>query len=51
MKAKIEATETEEDYGEEEVNFVGIKNYNESFVKLIFGSIDFNAYAYVPYVE
>lgn len=49
LKAKLEATETEDDYGEEEVNFVNIKNYNDSFIKLIFGSIDFNAYAYVPY--
>ncbi len=51
LKAKIEATETEDDYGEEEVNFINIKEYNNSFVKLIFGSIDFNAYAYVPFVE
>lgn len=51
LKAKIQATETEEDYGEEEVNFVKIKSYNDSFVKLIFGSIDFNAYAYVPFNE
>ena len=51
LKAKIEATETEDDYGEEEVNFVNIKNYNDSFVRLIFGSIDFNAYAYVPFVK
>lgn len=51
LKAKIEATETEEDYGEKEVNFVKVNNYNNSFVKLIFGSIDFNAYAYVPFIE
>ena len=49
--AKIEATETEDDYGEEEVNFVNLKNYNDSFVKIIFGSIDFNAYACVPFAE
>lgn len=51
LLAKIEATETEDDYGEEEVNFVKIKDYNNSFVKLIFGSIDFNAYAYIPFQE
>lgn len=51
LKAKVEATETENDYGEEEVNFVRIKDYNDSFVKLIFGSIDFNAYSYIPFVE
>ena len=51
LMAKIEANETEEDYGEEEVNFVKIKDYNDAFVKLIFGSIDFNAYAYIPFSE
>jgi hypothetical protein len=51
LKAKIEANETEEDYGEDEVNFVKVKDYNDSFVKLIFGSIDFNAYAYIPFIE
>lgn len=49
LKAKIEATETNDDYNEEDVNFVKVKDYNDSFVKLIFGSIDFNAYAYVPF--
>ena len=51
LKTKIEATETDDDYNEDEVNFVKIKNYNDSFVKLIFGSIDFNAYAYIPFIE
>lgn len=51
LKAKIEAVETENDYGEEEVSFVKIKEYNDSFVKLIFGSIDFNAYAFIPFTE
>lgn len=51
LKAKIEAHETEEDYGEDEVNFVKVQNYNDSFMKLIFGSIDFNAYAFVPFSE
>ena len=51
LKAKIEAHETEQDYGEDEVNFVKVQNYNDSFMKLIFGSIDFNAYAFVPFSE
>lgn len=51
LKVKIEVTETQDDYGEEEVNFVNIKEYNNSFIKLIYGSIDFNAYAYVPFTE
>ena len=51
LQGKVEATETENDYEEEEVNFAKIQNYNHSFIKLIYGSIDFNAYAYIPYQE
>ena len=51
LKAKIEATETDNDFDEDEVNFAEIQEYNDSFVRLIFGSIDFNAYAYLPIVE
>ena len=51
LKGKVEATETNDDYGEAEVDFAKISGYQGSFVKLIFGSIDFNAYAYIPYVE
>lgn len=50
-KGKVEVIETEDDYGEEMLDFAKIIPYNESFVKLIFGSIDFNAYAFVPFVE
>ena len=51
FKGKIEAVETDNDFGEEELDFAKILPYNESFVKIIFGSIDFNAYAFVPYAE
>lgn len=50
-KAKIEAYETDNDYGEEEVSFVKVQNYNDSFVRLIYGSIEFNAYVYIPFIE
>ena len=49
--AKVEATETEDDYGEEKVDFAEIKGYNNSHVKLVFGSIDFNAFVYIPFIE
>lgn len=51
FKGKVEAVETDEDYGEEELNFAKILPHNESFMKIIFGSIDFNAYAFIPYAE
>ena len=51
LKGKVEAYETDDDFGEQEVNFAKITGYSNSFVKLIFGSINFNAYAYIPYSE
>ena len=51
FKGKIEVVETEDDYGEKELDFVKILPYNDAFVRLIFGSIDFNAYAFLPYLE
>ena len=49
MKAKIEMTETQDDYGKDVIDFVEILPYNNSFIKLIFGSVEFNAYALIPY--
>ena len=49
FKGKIEATETNEDYCEKSIDFVRLLPYTESYVKIIFGSIDFNAYAFIPY--
>lgn len=49
--ARVEAQETEEDFNEENVDFANVKFYNDSFVKIIFGSVDFNAFAYVPYIN
>lgn len=51
FKGKIEAYETDDDFGEETVDFARMIPYNGSFVKFIFGAIDFNVYAYVPYVS
>ena len=51
LKGKLEVVETDNDFNEEELNFVKIIPYNDFFVKLIYGSIDFNAYAYIPFVE
>ena len=49
--ATIEVHETDDDYGQNELDFAEILPYNESFVKLIFGSIDFNAYTFLPFSE
>ena len=51
FKGKIEVTETEDDFDEPTLNFAKVLPCNESFIKIIFGSLDFNAYVYVPYVN
>ena len=49
LMGRLEVVETDDDFGEEHLNFAKIIPYNESFIKLIFGSIDFNGYALIPY--
>jgi len=44
---KIKATETNNDFDEAGINFIKVLPYNEKRVRIIFGSLDFNAYAYV----
>ncbi len=47
LLANIKATETNSDFNEEEINFVKLLPENDSQVKIIYGSVDFNAYALV----
>lgn len=51
FKGKIRACETNDDFGEDEIDFAKLLPYNESFVKIIFGSLDLNAYAYIRYLD
>ena len=51
LKGTLQAIETTDDYQKETIDFADLLPFNESFVKLIFGSLDFNAYAYVQYLE
>ena len=51
LKGKIDAVETEDDYNEDEVDFAKLIPGPEGFVKLIYGSVKFNAYAIIPYFE
>lgn len=45
--AKIPAEETEDDYGEETINFVKLIPHGDYHVEIIYGGIDFNAYSII----
>lgn len=47
MLASLEAVETNEDFGEEEINFVRLIDNGDEQAKIIYGSVDFNAYVVV----
>ena len=51
LKAKIKARETNDDFNEEYIQFVRLLPFNENHMKIIFGSIAFNAVAYITFVE
>ena len=47
LVAKVPATETQSDFGEQTINFVRLIPYNEKKVQIIYGSMDLNAYTYI----
>ena len=49
--AKFPAYETTEDFDEEEILFARLIFETENRAKLIYGSLDFNAYAYLRYLH
>lgn len=47
LVAHVSATETNDDFNEPNMNFVKLIPYNSQKVKVIYGSIDFNAYTFI----
>ena len=51
LKGKVKAAETQSDYDSDVIDFVKLIPYNDDYIKVVFGSLDFNAYAYIRYIE
>ena len=51
LKSKIKVKETEDDFNEKELNFIKFVPYDNERIMLIYGCIDFNAYAFLNYTE
>ncbi|MBR1374232.1 hypothetical protein IJ750_05565 [bacterium] len=47
LKGKIKAYETSYDSDSDTIDFVKYEPYNDSYIRIIFGSLDFNAYTYL----
>lgn len=45
--AKIPAEETEDDFDEDEINFVKLNPHGDYHVEILFGGLDFNAFAII----
>ncbi len=51
LKAKLKARETNDDFDEETITFAKVLPCNDHQMKIIFGSVDFNAFVYITFVE
>lgn len=47
VMAKIPAEETNDDYGEDAINFVKLVPHGDYHVEVIYGGVDFNAYSII----
>lgn len=51
LKAKIKARETKDDFEQDYIKFAKILPCNDHQMKIIFGCVDFNAFAYISFIE
>ncbi len=48
---RVPAYVTDDDFDSKSINFVKLLPYNENFLKIVFGSLDVNAYVFVQYID
>ena len=51
LMGKIKGYPTKDDYESEDIDFVKITPYNDNYLKIMFGSLKFNAYGYLRYIQ
>ena len=47
LVAKVPAIETDSDFDEKELNFVKLESYDDKRIRIIYGSMDLNAYTFI----
>ena len=48
---KVKAYVTKNDFDDESLDFVKMEPYDENYIRVMYGSLDFNAYAYLRYIN
>ena len=51
LKGKVKASVTKNDFDDENLDFVKMEPYNDDYIRIMYGSLDFNAYTYVKYLK
>jgi hypothetical protein len=51
LMGKVKAYKTNSDFDSDELDFVRMLPYDEKYIKIVYGSLDFNAYTYLPYLD
>lgn len=51
FKGKVKAHVTKNDFNDDNLDFVKIEPYDDNYIKIMFGSLDFNAYTYLRYLH
>ncbi len=47
LKAKVKAKETQYDFESDDIDFAKFESYDDIYVRIMYGSLDFNAYVYL----
>lgn len=50
FKGKVKAYTTKNDFDDDNIDFVKMTPYDENYIKVMYGSLDFNAYTYLQYL-
>ena len=51
LMGKVKAYKTNNDFEDEYLDFVKMEVYDKNYIKIMYGSLEFNAYAYVRYLQ
>ena len=51
FKGKVKAYSTKNDFDDENLDFVKMVPYDDSYIKIMYGSLEFNAYTYLPFLK